>query len=90
MVDQHRLQIAKDKSELVNRMHETVKQRVNAGRSPVAERRRVAIAVARAEIENEHAEHELMTSRIKLASMWGDPAAFYDCNSRTVYVGEGC
>lgn len=72
IVDQHRLVIAKDKLSLVKRTYQVVNKRVRAGRSPVAEKRRISIALARAEIELEHAEHELATSRVKLAGMWGE------------------
>lgn len=72
VVDQHRLEIAENHLALVKNTFEVVSQRVSAGRSHVAEQRRLAIAVARAEIELEHAEHELSTSRIKLATNWGE------------------
>jgi len=72
IIDQQRLVIANDKLILMQRTLKTISQRVNAGRSPVAERRRVAIAHARAEMELEHAEHELATSRLKLSTLWGE------------------
>ncbi|MGD8785337.1 MAG: TolC family protein [Thioalkalispiraceae bacterium] len=72
LVDQHRLQIAQDKLDLKKRTHKVVTRRVNAGRSPRAEKRRTSMAMARAEIELEHAEHELESSRLKLATMWGE------------------
>jgi len=72
IVDQHRLIIAKEKLALVKRTYKVVDKRVKAGRSPVAERRRITIALARAEIELEHMEHELASSRVKLSSMWGN------------------
>jgi len=71
IIDQHRLVIANDKLTLAKRTYNVVNKRVKAGRSPVAERRRISIALARAEIELEHAEHELATTRVKLTSMWG-------------------
>ena len=71
VVDQQRLSIAKEKLDITNRTFEIVNRRVKAGRSPVAEKRRVSIAVERARIELEHAEHELLTTRLKLVSMWG-------------------
>jgi cobalt-zinc-cadmium efflux system outer membrane protein len=75
VVDQERLLIARDKLELAKRTAATVDQRVRVGRSPDTERRRVKIAVARAETELEHAEHELATSRVKLATLWGQTRA---------------
>jgi cobalt-zinc-cadmium efflux system outer membrane protein len=49
--------------------------RVAAARAPDVELRRARITRARAEVEQEHAEHELLTSRRKLAAMWGDTEA---------------
>ena len=72
VVDQARLQVISDKLALLQSSYKVVNRRVKAGRSPVAERRRVAISVARAEIELEHAEHELLSSRLKLTTMWGE------------------
>ncbi len=72
VIDQQRLLIAQDKLALVKRTYEIVEHRVNAGKSHIAEQRKVAIALARAEIELEHAEHRLGTSRLKLATSWGE------------------
>ena len=72
VVDQERLEIARDKLALAKRTAGIVGERVRVGKSPVTETRRVRIAVARAETELEHAEHELATSRVKLAIQWGD------------------
>jgi len=74
VVDQHRLQISQDQLALVKRTLETVTKRVDAGRSHIAEQRRQAIALARASIELEHAEHELAASRLRLSSNWGSTA----------------
>ncbi len=75
VVDQHRLEIAKDKLKLAHKTYKVINKRVRAGRSPVAERRRGSIALARAEIELEHAEHELASSKVKLTSLWGSTDA---------------
>ena len=72
VVDQERLKIAREKLVLAERTAAIVDERVRVGKSPDAERRRVRIAVARAELELEHAEHELASSRVKLATQWGD------------------
>jgi cobalt-zinc-cadmium efflux system outer membrane protein len=71
VVDQERLQIARDRLTLAERTAAIVAERVRIGKSPDAERHRIRIAVARAELELEHAEHELATSRVKLATRWG-------------------
>lgn len=71
VVDQERLMIARDKLAVAERTATIVAERVRIGKSPDAERHRVRIAVARAELELEHAEHELASSRVKLATQWG-------------------
>lgn len=75
VVDQERLTIARDKLELAKRTARTVDERVRIGKSPDTERRRARISVARAETGLEHAEHELATSRVKLATQWGETEA---------------
>lgn len=72
VVDQHRLRIAHEQMKLLEHTHEIVARRVKAGRSHIAEQRRIAITMARMEIELEHAEHELATSRVKLSASWGE------------------
>lgn len=71
-VDQERLILANDKLALIKRTRNIVHKRVRLGRSPKTDNRRLTIELARAEIEHEHAEHELLTSRLKLSSLWGD------------------
>jgi cobalt-zinc-cadmium efflux system outer membrane protein len=71
VVDQERLKIARDKLALAKRTAAIVDKRVRVGKSPDTEQRRTRIAVARAETELEHAEHELATSRLQLATQWG-------------------
>ncbi len=56
--------------------------RVAAARAPDVELRRARIALARAQVEQEHAEHELLTSRRKLAAMWGDSGATFETRRR--------
>ncbi|HEY9052112.1 MAG TPA: TolC family protein [Gammaproteobacteria bacterium] len=72
VIDQHRLNIAREKLELARHTHDIVTQRVHTGRSHSAEARHTAIALSRAEIELEHAEHELSTTRLKLTVSWGE------------------
>lgn len=72
VVDQERLEVAGDKLTLAKRTATIVDERVRVGKSPDAEQSRARIAVARAELELEHAEHELATSRVKLSTQWGD------------------
>ncbi len=72
VIDQQRLLIAQDKLVLVQRTYTIVEHRVNAGRSHIAEQRRVAITLARAELELEDIEHNLKISRLRLAINWGE------------------
>jgi outer membrane protein, heavy metal efflux system len=46
-------------------------RRLASARSPAVELHRARIALSRASVEQEHAEHELLSSRRKLAAMWG-------------------
>lgn len=72
VVDQQRLEIAQENLARVGHMHEAVERRVRAGASPVSDRRLITISLARAEIELEHAEHELASSRLRLSTLWGE------------------
>lgn len=53
-----------------------VQARVRAAKVPQAEEARANAALARAQLDEEHAEHELLTARRRLAAQWGemDPA----------------
>ncbi|MDH5766434.1 MAG: TolC family protein, partial [Gammaproteobacteria bacterium] len=72
VVNQQRLKIANDHLALVKHTYQTISKRVAAGKSHRAEKRQLAIDVARSEIKAKHAQHELMISRLKLASHWGE------------------
>ena len=48
-----------------------VNRRVDAARAPLAERSRAQVSLARAELEEEHAEHELLSARRHLAAATG-------------------
>ena len=60
--------------------------RVSAARAPDVELRRARITRARVGVEQEHAEHELLTSRRKLAAMWGDNDAQFDRVGADLYA----
>lgn len=74
VTDQERLSIARDGLALARRLEKVVSRRVALGKASKAERYRAAITLARAELELEHAEHELLASRMRLVSMWGERA----------------
>jgi outer membrane protein, heavy metal efflux system len=69
--DQQQLELTKRASQLAAQTVSEVERRVNAARSPEVELTRARIALQRAGLEEEHAEHELLTSRRALAAMWG-------------------
>jgi|HigsolmetaAR201D_1030396.scaffolds.fasta_scaffold13830_2 Outer membrane protein len=68
--DQEQLALTRRATELARSTLETVQRRVEAARAPEAELHRARIALARAIIEEEHAEHALLTSRRMLAATW--------------------
>jgi cobalt-zinc-cadmium efflux system outer membrane protein len=70
--DQQQLELTERATELASETLTAVQARVAAARAPEVELRRVRIALARARIEQEHVEHELLSSRRQLAAMWGD------------------
>ena len=52
--------------------------RVDAARSPVAEKNRASIALSRARLDQQRARYELESSRQSLAAMWGSTQPAYD------------
>ena len=69
--DQHRLEFAREQGELAERTRSEVAKWVAAARNPESELRAAEIAVAVAELDREHAEHELASARTTLAASWG-------------------
>lgn len=72
IADQGYLELTAEATELAERTVAIVADRVAAARAPVTEENRAAVALARARIAQEHAEHELQSSRLALAVLWGD------------------
>ncbi|HEY0684982.1 MAG TPA: TolC family protein [Steroidobacter sp.] len=75
--DQQSLQTARRATELADTTRNVVKQRVEAGAASPAMLSKAEIALARARIAEEHAEHELESSRVNLAVLWGDANASF-------------
>lgn len=73
--DQEQLALTRRATELAESTLDAVRRRVEAGRAPDAELNRATVSLARARIEEEHAEHELLTSRRRLAATWGSTSA---------------
>jgi cobalt-zinc-cadmium efflux system outer membrane protein len=76
--DQEQLELTQLATRLAEDTLTEVRRRVEAARSPAVELSRAQIVVSRAHLEQEHAEHELLSSRRKLAAMWGDRDADFD------------
>jgi len=75
--DQEQIALTRRATALAQESLDAVRRRVAAGRAPDAELNRANVALARARIEEEHAEHELLASRRKLSAMWGSSDASF-------------
>lgn len=73
--DQALLATTREATQLARSTLAEVERRVTAARAPLAERSRAQVALARAELEEEHAEHELLSSRRHLAAASGSKEA---------------
>jgi cobalt-zinc-cadmium efflux system outer membrane protein len=60
--------------------------RVEAARAPEVELRRARVLKARAGVEQEHAEHELLSSRRRLAALWGATELEFDAVATDLYA----
>jgi cobalt-zinc-cadmium efflux system outer membrane protein len=70
--DQEQLEATRRATQLAQQARSVVQQRIKAGAASPVFLSRAEIALARAKIEQEHAEHELATSRVSLAVLWGE------------------
>lgn len=73
--DQQQLQLTRLATQLAEKTVNEVRRRVTAAKSPKVELHRAEIVLTRAKIEEEHAEHELLSSRRQLAAQWGPAEA---------------
>ena len=83
--DQAQLDLTRNATSLVQTTVEGVTRRVQAGKSPEVELIRARAALSRAQIDQRHAEHELVASREKLAAMWGDTAPQFGTVTAELY-----
>jgi len=88
VTDQERLVIAQDSLALTERTHSFVELRVNAGKLPNAELDKARIVLAKKELELEHARHTLTTSRLKLATLWGETQTKFSIAEASLFVIE--
>jgi cobalt-zinc-cadmium efflux system outer membrane protein len=71
VADQRRLAYAQERVKQAERTRREVASWVAAARNPESDLRGAEIAVSEAELEREHAEHELASARMTLAASWG-------------------
>lgn len=71
VADQQRLKFARERVTLADRTRREIASWVAAARNPESDLSAAEIAVAEAELEREHAEHELASARMTLAASWG-------------------
>lgn len=62
----------REASSLAQEMLKAAERRVHAAKAPQAESARASAQLARAQLDEEHAEHELAASRQRLAATWGE------------------
>src|SRR5262245_6190000 len=84
--DQEHLVVTRHATQLADENVEAATARVAAARAPEVELRRARVTRARVGVEQEHAEHELLSSRRMLAAMWGDTDATFDNVSADLYA----
>lgn len=69
--DQERLRLTHESSELAIQAVAAARTRVRAAQAPDAELARAEAMLARTLLDHEDVEHELLTGRYELASLWG-------------------
>jgi cobalt-zinc-cadmium efflux system outer membrane protein len=84
--DQEHLLLTQRASALAAETVAAAEARVAAARAPEAELRRARVTLARAAVEREHAEHELLSSRRRLAAMWGDSELAFERAAADLYA----
>lgn len=84
--DQEHLVVTRRATALAEENVTAASARVAAARAPEVELRRARVTRARAAVEQEHAEHELLSSRRQLAAMWGESDATFDSVSADLYT----
>jgi outer membrane protein, heavy metal efflux system len=72
---QQALEDARAATQLVEETVKAVQARVRAAKAPEAEESRALAQLARVRLDQEHAEHELASARLRLAALWGASAA---------------
>lgn len=88
VVAQGRLALAYSTRELEQRTLDAIVVRVQAARSPEAERSRARIALIRAQIEEQQAQSAIRGARANLAALWGNPEPVFKEANADLFVLE--
>lgn len=80
--------LAQQRVDLMRQTLKSVEQRYRIGKAPAAERSRVQIDLARAELALEETGHLLKNGRRQLAILWGDFDADFDAVQAELYTLE--
>jgi cobalt-zinc-cadmium efflux system outer membrane protein len=78
VADQERLALAQERERVAERLRQEVERVVRNARNPETDLRAAELALADAELEREHAEHELRAARVTLAATWGQREPDFD------------
>ena len=73
VVAQERVRFSAEATALAQQTTDAISSRVEAGRSPEAERSRARIALTRSRVEQQQADSELRSARYALSAAWGNP-----------------
>ena len=85
---QERANLAIATRAIAQRTTDTITARVQAARSPEAERSRANISLIRAGIEEQSAQSELRSARLALAALWGSTAPSFTGVSADLFAME--
>jgi cobalt-zinc-cadmium efflux system outer membrane protein len=85
---QELLALAEEAMRLAQSEREAVKTRINAARASSVEMRKSDIAVANAEIEQEHRKHALLSVKKTLAAAWGSETAAFTSAKADLYARQ--
>jgi cobalt-zinc-cadmium efflux system outer membrane protein len=84
--EQEHLKLAREALTAAESALKSVQERIAAGKTSALEEKKAAIAVARARIEEEHAEHELAAARKQLAATWGSTEPAFTSATAELFV----
>ncbi|WEN14896.1 TolC family protein [Rhodanobacter sp. AS-Z3] len=86
LADQARIEVAARDLALARELTATVAHWVTVGRSPESDLALMQIRQEQADIEVEHAEHELAAARVSLAALWGAEEADFAAASGDLFT----